>query len=295
VVRILVLGGSGLLGQYVVREALGRGHEVHATYLSTPCAFAGVPTHQADLADAASLADAFGKAQPEAAVLCAALTGVDYCEDHPEEAARVNAQGPALVADLCRESNARLVHVSTDYVFDGDAGPYDEGADPSPLSVYGRTKHEGEVEVLRRLPTAAVVRLCAVYGWNRVQAKANSVTWILGRLRRGEAVPLFTDQRVSPTYAADAASVLLDLTESHASGVFHATPRDCVTRLELGELVSSVFSLPQDLLRPSTLTEANLKAPRPRHSCLLPRRLEKVLNRRIRPLPEALVHMRDAE
>ncbi|MFQ5871827.1 MAG: dTDP-4-dehydrorhamnose reductase [Candidatus Geothermarchaeales archaeon] len=293
--RILVIGGSSLLGQYIVREALARDYEVWATYRGTPCAMPGIHDIWADLTDPSSLQKAFGTAQPNYVILCAALTGVDYCEDHPDEAERVNAEGPAAVAQLCKAMNTRLVHVSTDYVFDGEAGPYDEEDAPRPLSVYGMSKRAGELGVLDRLPSALVVRLCALYGWNRLQNKPNSITWIVAKLRRGEAVPLFADQRVSPTYAANASSAILDLLSLDAHGIFHIAPRDCVSRLELGEIVCEVFDLPLNLLQASTVAQANLRAKRPRHSCLVSRRMEKILNRSVRPLREALAHMRDAE
>ncbi len=249
----------------------------------------------ADLTDATSLQEAFDGASPEHVVLCAALTGVDYCEDHPRTAERVNVEGPRRVAEFCGERGARLLHISTDYVFDGQRGPYEEGREPRPLSVYGQTKWRGESAVLEAFPASAVVRMCALYGWNRDRGKENSVSWIVNKLRRGETVPLFTDQKVSPTYAYDAASMLLDLAETEETGIFHLTPADCVTRLELGELVCRVFHLPRHLLRPSSLAESRLKAKRPHHSCLSSRRLQETLNRAVPPLDEALRHMRDAE
>lgn len=293
--RLLVIGGSGLLGQYVCREGLSQGWTVFSTYWSTPAAVQGARALPADLTSASSLQEAFRRARPDAVVLCSALTAVDDCEERPEEARRVNAEGPGAVAGLCAHQRAHLVHVSTDYVFDGEAGPYDEAAEPNPLNVYGRTKREGERAVLRRGPGAAVVRLCAVFGWNRLREKPNSVTWILGRLRKGETVSLFRDQSVSPTYAADAAAVLLDLGSRNEEGIFHVAPRDCLSRVDLGQRVCETWGLPTDRLRPVALGDAGLRAPRPRHSCLLPKRTEEVLSRPIRPLRDALLHMRDSE
>lgn len=291
--RVLLVGGASLLGQYVAREAVAEGTEVWATHRGAPPALAGTRPVTADLADSASLRSALDAARPDAAILCAALTGVDDCEDHPDEARRANAEGPAALADLCAARGVRLVHMSTDYVFDGEAGPYDEDADPRPVNVYGATKRAGEVEVLRRHPGAAVVRVAALYGWNRVRGKPNSVTWILETLKRGEPVPLFTDQRTSPTYAGDAAPILLALLASDATGIFHVAPPDCVSRFELGALVCEVFGLPRELLKPATLAAAQLRAPRPRQTCLLSRRLPRALNT-VRPLRAALEDMRGA-
>lgn len=291
--RLLVIGGASLLGQYVLSEAHRRGLEPWVTVRRN--GLKGETVLPADLRDPDSLNQAFEASRPDLVVLCAALTGVDYCEEHPQEADLVNAQGPRAVARLCQAHGASLVHVSTDYVFDGAAGPYDEAAEPRPLGVYGESKRAGEVGVLEGFPDAAVVRACALFGWNHAREKANSVTWILNRVHQGETVPLFTDQRVSPSYAADAAAAILDIGAMGGKGVFHVAPPDCVTRWELGQLVCQVFDLPSEGLQTSTLAEANLPAERPPHSCLTSTRLAGILNTPVRPLEAALQHMREAE
>ncbi len=294
-VRVLVIGGLSLLGQYVVQQAVKGGHDVWCTQRSGHPRAQEVQALTADLTEADSLRRAFDAAQPEYVILCAALTDVDYCEEDPRTAELINVEGPREVARLGRQRNARLLHVSTDYVFDGRRGPYDESSEARPLSVYGMTKWEGEKAVLQTLPHSAVVRMCALYGWNRDRGKANSVTWIINRLREGKTVPLFEDQRVSPTYAHHAASMLLELAATSETGIFHLAPPDCVTRMELGEHVCRAFHLPCDLLQPRPMAEARLKARRPLHSCLTSRRIEETLNRSVPPLGEALSHMRDAE
>ncbi|MFQ5553006.1 MAG: SDR family oxidoreductase [Thermoplasmata archaeon] len=293
--RVLVIGASGLLGQYVARGAMDRGHEVWGTYFSTPLAEDGLHPLRADLAKPATLHKAFDAAEPDWAVLSGALTGVDHCEEAPNKAIPVNGEGPAAVARLCKDRNVRLVHISTDYVFDGKGGPYDERSDPNPLSHYGASKREGEVRVFEALPDALILRLSALYGWNRLRGKANSVTWILARLRTAERVPLFADQRVSPTYAHEAAAAILDLAPRSTSGFLHVAAPECVTRLELGKAITDVFHLPRYLLEPSTMASANLIAPRPANSCLTSSRTDVRLNTPPRPLREALAHMRDAE
>ncbi len=293
--RVLVLGASGLLGQYVTREALRRGHDVWGSYLSTPLPEDGVEPIRVDLGKPATIETAFDQAEPEYAVLSAARTDVDDCEEVPQKALTVNALGPEHVARLCRDRDVRLIHISTDYVFDGEKGPYDEKAEPNPLNHYGASKREGEDRVLKTFPGALVVRLCALYGWNLIRGKSNSVTWILSFLRSAREVPLFADQRVSPTYAKEAADAILDLAPYLTAGYLHVATPDCVTRLELGKAIAEVFDLPLRLLRPTTLAAARLLAPRPPHSCLTSTRRDVRLTRAPRPLREALAHMRDAE
>jgi dTDP-4-dehydrorhamnose reductase len=288
---VLVIGGSGLLGQHLLREAQARGHRATGTGFSG--ADEGLLT--LDLGDVVAGREIVSRARPGLVALAAAMTSVDGCETHPDLAERVNAIAPGEVAEGCRGIGARLVYFSTDYVFDGRGGPSDEEAEPHPLNVYGRTKLEGERNVLRLLPEALVLRTCANFGWNRLQSKENSVTWILNRLRRGEPVPLFTDQWVSPSYVPHVARVAFELVERGTSGVVHVASRGCLTRLEVGEAVCDVFGQPRSLLRPSKLADAKLAAPRPRKSCLGTRRMERFPDIPVPTFRQALEDMRGSE
>jgi len=223
------------------------------------------------------------------------MTNVDGCESNPDLANRLNAIAPREVALACREIGARLVHFSTDYVFDGVSGPSDESKPPNPVNVYGRTKLDGEREVVKALPSALLIRTCANFGWNRLRSKENSVTWVLNRLQRGDPVPLFTDQRVSPSYTPHVARVAFDLLDRRASGTFHVATTGCVTRFGLGEAVCDVFDLPKSLLRPAKLSDAKLVAPRPRMSCLVSRELERFPDIPVPTFREALEDMRETE
>ncbi len=221
------------------------------------------------------------EAAPALVLNAAALTDVDGCEDRPEEALAVNARAPEALAQACETAGARFVHVSTDYVFDG-TGPATEATEPSPLGVYGRTKLEGERRVLAANPAALVLRMAGVFGWNRVSAKTNSVTWILKMIEAGQEVRLFRDQRITPTYAKTGAQAALDLAELKARGIFHVASRDCLSRLEMGEAVVEAFGVPGTKLVPVTMGSIALKAPRPLAPCLIVTKVEETLKR---PMP----------
>ena len=287
----MVVGGSGLLGQHLLSEAKARGLDALGTY-------AGAPMEgqtRVDLGDSSATVKLVRDIAPRIVLLAAAMTRVDACEAHPDEARAVNGDAPGEIAKACASSRARLVFFSTDYVFDGGNGPYDEDAETGPLNVYGRTKLEGERHVLAALPGALILRTSANFGWNRSRGKENSVTWILGKLRRGEEVPLFTDQKVSPSYVPEVARMTFDLLEAKASGVYHAATRGCLTRHAMGEAICEVFRLSKDLLKPSRLADAKLAAPRPRDACLSTGRLERLLHITPSTFREALEHMRDSE
>jgi dTDP-4-dehydrorhamnose reductase len=289
---VLVIGGSGLLGQHLVAEAKARGLPVRATY-SGDAIPGGL---RMDLADLVGVIETLRRLRPSVVFLAAAMTDVDGCEANRDYAAVVNSEAPGEIAKACASLRARLVHFSTDYVFDGSAKvPYSEKSAPKPLSVYGRTKLAGEQKVREALPTALLLRTSANFGWNRIRKKTNAVTWILEKIRRNESVPLFTDQWISPSYVPDVARIAFDLLDRGAEGIFHVASKGCLSRLEIGRAVCQTFRLPEALLKPTRLSEMHLKAPRPHRTCLANAKVERFLDMRVPTFADSLVHMRDHE
>jgi dTDP-4-dehydrorhamnose reductase len=281
VARVLVVGGAGLLGQYLGDEARARGLDVVATRRGSGPSRPGTTWRDLDVRDRDAARSLVRELSPDVIVNAAALTDVDGCEDRPEEAHAVNALAPATLAEACKAPGIRFVHVSTDYVFDG-TGPATETTPPNPLGAYGRTKLDGERRVLEVNPKALVLRMSAVFGWNRVSRKTNSVTWILEKVEAGQEVPLFRDQRITPTYAKTGAQAAFDLAEVGASGIFHIASRDCVSRQEMGEAVVEAFGIPGAKLVPVTMGSVALRAPRPVAPCLVVKKIEETLKR---PMP----------
>ncbi len=275
------MGGAGLLGQYLVDEGTRRGHAVTATHRGPAPAWSSASWRLLDLRDREAVLAVVREAAPAVVLNAAAMTDVDGCEDHPDEASLVNALAPAELAAASRGVGAKFVHVSTDYVFDGTS-PASETTAPNPLNAYGRTKLDGERRVLVADPGAIVTRMSAVYGWNRVSPKPNSVTRILYAVEAGQEVRLFRDQRITPTYARTAAQVLFDLVDAKARGAFHVASKDCVSRLEMGEAVVEAFGIPGAKLVPVTMGSVALRAPRPVAPCLLVKKVEETLKR---PMP----------
>lgn len=279
--RVLVVGGVGLLGQYVVEEARTRGLETVATRRGPGPSRPGIVWRALDIRDRDAARALVREVAPDVVANVAALTDVDGCEDRPEEAQAVNALAPAALAEACKGSGARFIHVSTDYVFDGTE-PATETTQPHPLGTYGRTKLDGERRVLEVNSRSLVLRMSAVFGWNRISRKTNAVTWILEKVESGQEVRLFRDQRLTPTYAKTGARAALDLAEAGASGVFHVASRDCVSRFEMGEAVVEAFGIPGAKLVPVSLSSVALRAPRPAAPCLVVTKAEETLKR---PMP----------
>ena len=250
--RILVTGAAGLLGTAVVAGASERGHD--------PLALA----HGAlDVTDAPAVRRAVGAARPDAVVHCAAYTAVDRAEAEPERARAVNRDGTRHVAEAAAAAGSRLVYVSSDYVFDGGkATPYLPDDEPRPLSVYGRTKLEGERAAQEAGGSVLTVRTSWLYG-----AGSGFVPAILRRARAGEALRVVDDQRGRPTWAPHAAAALLDLLEREAEGVWHVAGQGECTWLELAHEALALEGLEVHLEAVSS-AEYGAPAARPAYSVL---------------------------
>jgi dTDP-4-dehydrorhamnose reductase len=224
--RWLITGSRGQLGQSLERCLKAQGGE----------ALAAAFDHRGlDIADRAAVRAALDGARAEVVANAAAFTWVDRCEREPAEAWRANAEGPGILAEECAARGMRFVHVSTDYVFDGQGKrPYTEEDPPAPASEYGRSKLEGERRVRAALPDALVVRTSWLFGPGR-----NFVATILGfasaRREAGDTTPLSVvdDQFGSPTYAADLASWCVALVEGGAAGTYHLANRGVATWWEV--------------------------------------------------------------
>jgi dTDP-4-dehydrorhamnose reductase len=215
--KIFITGQEGMLAR-ALAEALAPRHKVFAA------------SHgQADITDAEAIARAIEAARPDAVVNAAAFTDVDACESQPELAFRVNAEGPRNVALACKRFGIPMMHISTDYVFDGEKlEPYVEEDEARPLSVYGRSKLEGEQEVRKNLDRSWIVRVCGVFGPYR----KNFVSLVVELGRKGQPLRIVKDQRLAPTYTVDAALGIEQVLERGSHGIYHLTNQGFTTRVD---------------------------------------------------------------
>ncbi|PJM98530.1 dTDP-4-dehydrorhamnose reductase [Streptomyces sp. CB01201] len=259
--RWLITGAAGLLARELHGRLTTRGADVVA-----------LTRRHLDVTDARTVDATVHAVRPGVVVNCAAWTDVEGAEAQEHMASRVNAEGPRNLANSCARTGARLLHVSTDYVFPGpsaDIGvPYAEDAAPSPGTAYGRTKLAGEREVLTRLPGGgAVVRTAWLYG----RDGSGFVGKMLRRARAGLAVDVVADQYGQPTCAADVADRLIDLgalPECRAYGVFHATSAGWTSWYGLAREVFALAGADPALVRPSTSAEWRGAVTRPRWTVL---------------------------
>jgi dTDP-4-dehydrorhamnose reductase len=226
--RILVIGGSGLVGSHLVAEAAAHQHAVTGTYRNFP-----VPgLLPLDLADLDATRRLLLQVQPDWVVHAAGWTWVDGCEGNPARAHRENCEQPVQLAQLCQELGSRFAYVSTTYVFDGQSGPYRETDQPNPINVYAKSKWAAEQQIQSALGGRALLpRVICV--WGREAQGKNFVYQTLKALREGWTMRLPADQLGNPTWAGDIAAWLMGLMELGESGVWNlAGDREACTRVE---------------------------------------------------------------
>ena len=254
--RWLVTGAGGMLGTDLVATVASRGEPV-----------TGIDRAGLDVTDAAAVTDAIARGRPDVVVNCAAWTAVDEAEAAEERALAVNGAGVANLAAACARSGARLVQVSTDYVFAGDAGrPYAEDDVPAPRTAYGRTKLAGERAVLGQLPGSGyVVRTAWLYG-------AHGPSFVRAMIRlegQRPTVDVVDDQHGQPTWTIDVALQIIALVHSAAApGIYHATSSGQTTWFGLAREIFGLLGADPARVRPIPSSALPRPAPRPGYSVL---------------------------
>lgn len=235
--KAIVVGAAGQLGTALA-------HAVPAE-----CAGEFLTHRQLDIRDPDAVHEAIGGSNADMVINVAAYTNVEAAEREPDEAAAVNSRAPEVLAMVCRDTGKRLIHVSTDFVFDGRASePYDTDAVARPLNAYGRTKLEGEQRVLAALPEACVVRTSWLYGRGR-----NFVTAILDKMRRQENVPVVMDQVGAPTWAGSLAPALWRAASVGIRGIHHWCDSGVASRYDLAVAIAEEACLLGVLDRSATV------------------------------------------
>ncbi|MBZ5683534.1 MAG: dTDP-4-dehydrorhamnose reductase [Acidobacteriia bacterium] len=249
--KAIILGATGLLGKALVREWTG--DEVH-----------GMGSRDVDIRDSAKVREIVENAGPDWIVLAAAYTDVDGCESHRERAFSVNRDGAVNVAESARQSGARLIFLSSDYVFDGKkTSPYEVDDKRNPQSVYGGSKAEAEVRLLELLPNCCIARTSWVFG---VGGRCFPDT-ILRLAASRPALDVVSDQRGCPTYTVDLARAIIQLCRKNASGIVHVTNAGDCSWFEFAQEIVTGAGLATEVRAVSSQQMAR-PAPRPAYSVL---------------------------
>jgi dTDP-4-dehydrorhamnose reductase len=260
--RLLLTGASGQLGGYLLRECRARGESVVAWSGHRRGELFGYPLRPVDLADADAVATAFDEARPDVVVHGAALATVSACQREPSRAEQINAHGSALLTELAEQAKVRLLHISTDMVFDGERGGYREDDAVAPLSVYGRTKAAGERGVLACLRNL-VVRVSLLFGPTLI-GRPSFFDEQMSALREGRPIALFHDEWRTPLSLLVAARGLLALATSDAVGLIHIGGPERLSRLEMGQRLATFLHYDPAPIVSATRLSAPAAEPRPR-------------------------------
>jgi dTDP-4-dehydrorhamnose reductase len=286
----LVTGASGSLG-WVLAETLASDMDVIATCFSHPLVPEGTRRVSLDLDDPAAMKTLLAEYRPGVVYHVAAMTDPDQCERNPEGAESVNFTATRELAHWAGTAGAKLVFVSTDLVFDGSRGNYNENDEPAPLSVYGRTKLLAEGAVLNGCPRAVVIRSSLFYGIGGPTGRT-FLSSLLGTLSRGDRMRLFVDQKRNPVFLEDVARAMITAAKFDLEGLFHVAGSEIVTRYEFGTMVCEAFGFDKSLLVPISMADFGYCAARPLDSTLDTAKFRSAAGFEPTPLGQALADLK---
>ncbi len=265
--KVMIFGANGLLGQKLVQafsekyEIIGAGRKP-----KPPLDFEDFHYINCDIVERAVVRKAIRDIKPKMVINAAAYTNVDGCEAYREECWNVNVHGVENLAHAAQSIDAWIIHISTDYLFDGKEGvQYAEDSKPNPLSYYGRSKLAGENAVIASGAEYTIVRTMILYGTGR-GLRPNFATWLVDKLSKGETVKIVDDQFGHPTLVDDLAKAILRMAELKKTGVFHVCGTDYLSRYDFAIKLAQIFGFDVSLIQRAKTADLNQKAVRPMHS-----------------------------
>ncbi len=293
--RVLITGANGLLGQQLVQrmsafpeyDVLATGRDITPRFRGASCGYTRL-----DVTSAPHVRRIFEDFAPSIVINSAALTEVDHCEMEREACWKVNVEGVEHLARNCKSTGARLVQVSTDFIFDGQHGPYREDARPNPVNFYGKSKLAAE-NIVRQLGTDqwSIVRTVVVYGTGTDLKRGNLALWALSKFEQGKPFKVFTDQWRCYTYAPDLAMGIERIIRFGKNGVYHLSGPEYLPIFKFVQAIAKAFDLNAGLIQPVSSNTFKQPALRPPHTGFITLKAETELGYRHRPLDQALRHL----
>ena len=288
--KLLVTGASGLYGSKLAELATARNCKVYSGHSQDHPSY-GIPI-PFDVSVKDQVEKAFKKVNPEVVVHAAALTDVDKCEIEKELAWKINVEGTRNIAEAVKTSNAFLIYISTDYVFNGKRGQYTETDCVDPINHYGFTKLNAEKLVKGLVDKYCIIRASVIYGSTPATGKVNFALWVLGKLQRNEKVRIATDQWNSPTLNTNLAEMTLEIIERKLTGTFHLSGATRLSRYDFAKQIAETFDLDSHMLCPVNSSEFSWVAPRPKDSSLDTTKAQQVLKNKPLQINQALARMK---
>lgn len=264
--KVLITGSNGLLGQIVTKQFATNNYAVFAVSKGKNRieSFTNFDYNSLDLTKLNEVKQYVNKIKPDYIINCAALTNVDQCETDKETCKTLNVDLVSTLAKYCKEANAFLLQVSTDFIFDGKKGNYSENDKPNPLNYYGQSKLDAENILSSSAIDFAILRTILVYGKVENPNRSNIVLWIKNALENQQSIHLITDQYRTPTYNIDLANACFQTVKQHKTGIFHISSNELLSVYEIGLQVAKTFNLDASFIKKTTTKELNQKAKRPK-------------------------------
>jgi len=264
--KILLTGSNGLLGQKLVKLITEQtDHQLVATARGKNRLPASdlYQFESLDITDNQQVNEVITKHQPEVVINTAAMTNVDQCETEKEDCWQLNVTAVEYLIEACEQNNSFLLHLSTDFIFDGEDGPYSEEAEANPVSYYGESKLAAEKLIEGSNIEWAIARTVLVYGIAHDMSRSNIILWVKKSLEEGKEIQVVDDQWRTPTLAEDLAQGCLLIAEQKATGIFNISGDDLLTPYEMAIATAEFFKLPSDSMTKTDSTKFKQTAKRP--------------------------------
>jgi dTDP-4-dehydrorhamnose reductase len=293
---VLITGGNGLLGSALCLEFIKK-YKVTCCYRSSAIEIVNENFKSLKIDIATGSLSEIEEASPDIIIHAAALTDLELCEKNPGLAHEVNVNGTKNVLEAAKKCGAKLVYVCTDYIFDGKRGQYSEIDEPNPISVYAKTKLQGEEVIVKNYDDFLSIRT-SLHGWNPNPIKSSLSSSIINSSRKKE-VFFVTDQISSLMFTGDFANILIELLERNLTGIYNVASSDSMSKYHFSIAVAEMFNLSSDFIKPVSLDEFKKKfslvANRPKNISLNVSKVEDALGKRMCTILEGIVSMKEKE
>lgn len=271
--KVLITGANGLLGQKLVKLIIDKGQDqLIATARGQnrlPFSADKFQYSTLDVANKEEVNKVLSEERPDAVIHTAAMTNVDQCETEREACWQLNVDAVEYLIEACEKINAYLLHLSTDFIFDGEGGPYDENGKPNPISYYGESKLAAEKLLAESNLSYGIARTVLVYGIAHDMSRSNIILWVKGSLESGKEIKVVDDQLRSPTLAEDLAMGCYLMAQQKAEGVFNISGKDLLTPYEMAIKTADYFKLDTSTVEKADASTFSQTAKRPPRTGLL--------------------------
>jgi dTDP-4-dehydrorhamnose reductase len=286
--KLLATGASGLLGSKIVKITR-ESYKLIPLYSSKPL---NSNSLKLDITEREQVFSLFKKVKPDIVIHAASETNVDKCETEKEHAWKVNVDGTRNIAHACNKAEAKLIYISTDYVFDGEKGNYQEHDKPNPINYYGFTKLEGEKQVINTCKNYVILRTSVLYGWH--PWKQNFATWIINQLKQNKEITVVENHYNSPTLADNLAKITIEVVQKDLQGLYHASGSERISRYQFAKQIAKTFNLDSNLIKPIKMDQLTAWiAKRPKDSSLNTEKIQKQLKTKPLNITEGLKRMEE--